>query len=61
MDHSRTPKKPGPRPKGFERIHIFLPPDLAEWAKSHMDGVSGLARRLFVQEREREHRASRHP
>ena len=54
-DHTR----PGPQPKGYKRHHVFLPPDLAEWAKTKDGGLSGLCRRLLVAERTREQRAAR--
>jgi len=51
-----APKQPkrGPRPKGFLRQHVFLPADLAEWAKNHPEGLSGLIRRLLKEEQARE-------
>jgi hypothetical protein len=47
-------RKPGPRPKGYTRQHIFLPEDLAEWAKNQDEGLSGLIRRLLAAERQRQ-------
>jgi len=38
--------------------HIFLPPDLLEWAKHQEEGLAGLVRRLLMQER---HRRTRLP
>lgn len=49
-------QKPGPHPKGYKRQHIFLPPDLAEWAKEKEGGLSGLVRRLLAAERHRRER-----
>lgn len=59
MDKTPEPHKPGPHPKGYKRQHIFLPPDLAAWAKAKDGGLSGLCRRLLAAERVREQRAAR--
>lgn len=59
MDKMLEPQKPGPHPKGYKRQHIFLPPDLAEWAKAKDGGLSGLCRRLLTAARDREQRAAR--
>jgi hypothetical protein len=46
-------RKPGPHPKGYKRQHVFLPPQLAEWAKDQEGGLSGLVRRLLDAEQKR--------
>jgi hypothetical protein len=50
METLTARKKPGPRPKGYVRQQAFLPKDIAEWAKDHPEGYSGLVRRLLTEE-----------
>lgn len=59
MNNVTERAKPGPQPKGYKRQHIFIPPDLAEWAKGKDGGLSGLVRRLLTAEYERGQRGSR--
>jgi len=55
MEHTleRVKQKPGQVPKGYKQTVIQLPPDLLEWAKHQPEGLAGLARRLFADERQR--------
>jgi len=59
MDRLTERRKRGPRPKGFIRQHVFLPADLAEWAKNHPEGLSGLVRRLLKDEQQRQEQTTR--
>lgn len=53
---SQQPKKRGPLKRGYGNVHILLPPDLIDWAKAQPEGLSGVARRLFTEERRRQAR-----
>jgi hypothetical protein len=47
MESSPLRRKPGPRPKGFQRAHVFIPRDLLEWAIEQPEGLSGTIRRAL--------------
>jgi len=47
-------KKTGPKPRGYVRCQLLVPPEALEWAKDHPDGLSGLVRRLLREEIERQ-------
>jgi hypothetical protein len=55
----RSPAQPKKKRGPAKRLppmvdtHIFLPPDLLEWAKQHTEGLAPLVRRLLAQERAR--------
>jgi hypothetical protein len=51
LEHPK--QKPGPLNKGYKQTVIQLPPDLLDWAKRQPEGIAGLARRLFTDERQR--------
>jgi hypothetical protein len=52
MSTETSRRKPGPIPKGYKRHNIFLPLDLAEWAKQQPNGMSELIRRLLAEARQ---------
>jgi hypothetical protein len=43
----------------MEEIHVFLPPDLKEWAKHQEEGFAHLVRTLLAGERKRRERLAR--
>jgi len=45
----KTPKKRGPAPRlgPMMDTHLYLPPDLVEWAKHTPEGFTGMMRRLI--------------
>jgi hypothetical protein len=53
--HPIPKKKRGPvkRLPPMIDTHIYLEPDLVEWAKRQEGGLAGLVRRLLQQERDR--------
>jgi hypothetical protein len=57
MEQPPPRRKPGPRPKGYKRINVFLPRDLADWAMDQPEGLSGLLRRLLIEEYQRRTKA----
>jgi hypothetical protein len=56
MDFHRT--KPGPRPQGYVRIQVLVPPALAEWAKAQPEGLSKLIRQVLTDEHQRRQRSN---
>jgi hypothetical protein len=57
-EYPPSPRKPG-RPRSqplLKKVTIMLPQYLHNWAAEHPEGLSGLARRLFLQEYEKAHK-----
>jgi hypothetical protein len=54
-------KRRGPAPHltPMEDTHVFLPPDLKEWAKHQEEGLANLVRGLLVRERKHRERVLR--
>jgi hypothetical protein len=49
----RKHKRRGPRKRGYEHVHILLPPDIIEWAKAYPDGMGAFIRNILIAEHER--------
>jgi hypothetical protein len=50
---------PAPRLPPMEDTHVFLPPDLKEWAKHEREGLAELVRWLLARERKHRERLQR--
>jgi hypothetical protein len=59
----RPKKKRGPAKRFHNMVdtHLYLPPDLLDWAKAQEEGFAPLVRRVLTAERQRRERMAARP